>query len=65
MARGPGRLPRIALVTAHPHVRHGIAIGLRGGGVRHLKKTLAAKYDLIIVDVMMETMTTGFEVVRR
>ena len=33
-------------------------------GEEGLKETGAAKYDLVILDVMMETMSTGFEVAR-
>ena len=33
-------------------------------GAEGLKEAKAEKYDLIILDVMMETMSTGFEVAR-
>lgn len=33
-------------------------------GKEGLKEAAAAKYDLVILDVMMETMSTGFEVAR-
>lgn len=42
--------------------RHKVKIAK--SGAEGLKEAKAEKYDLIILDVMMETMSTGFEVAR-
>ncbi|MDD5210051.1 MAG: response regulator [Elusimicrobiales bacterium] len=42
--------------------RHKVKVAKNGA--EGLKEAKAAKYDLIILDVMMETMSTGFEVAR-
>lgn len=42
--------------------RHKVAVAVSGEA--GLKAAGADKYDLIILDVMMETMSTGFEVAR-
>lgn len=43
--------------------RHKVKVAINGA--EGLKEAKAAKYDLIILDVMMETMSTGFEVARK
>lgn len=42
--------------------RHKVTVAT--SGAEGLKSAGAAKYDLIILDVMLETMSTGFEVAR-
>ena len=42
--------------------RHKVKVARNGA--EGLKEAKAEKYDLIILDVMMETMSTGFEVAR-
>ena len=42
--------------------RHEVKVAI--SGEEGLKEAAAAKYDLVILDVMMETMSTGFEVAR-
>lgn len=42
--------------------RHKVKVARNG--TEGLKEAKAEKYDLIILDVMMETMSTGFEVAR-
>lgn len=42
--------------------KHKISVAI--SGAEGLKQAEASKYDLIILDVMMETITTGFEVAR-
>lgn len=43
--------------------RHKVKVAKNGA--EGLKEAKAGKYDLIILDVMMETMSTGFEVARK
>ncbi|OGR78117.1 MAG: hypothetical protein A2X32_01810 [Elusimicrobia bacterium GWC2_64_44] len=40
------------------------SVKLAKNGEEGLKEAAAAKYDLVILDVMMETMSKGFEVAR-
>lgn len=42
--------------------RHQVKVAI--SGEEGLKEAAAEKYDLVILDVMMETMSTGFEVAR-
>ena len=42
--------------------KHKVSVAVNGE--EGIKAAKAAKYDLVILDVMMETMSTGFEVAR-